>query len=67
MHRADLHQALLEEAKRVGVEVTGNQRVVSYDFEAPSVTVEGGEIFEADVVIGCDGTIYLSPLVIKIY
>lgn len=55
VHRADLHAALLEAAKKAGVEILNNKRVVSYDFEAPSATTEDGEVFAADLVICADG------------
>lgn len=42
VHRADLHAALLEAAQKAGVEILNNKRVVSYDFEAPSVTTQEG-------------------------
>ncbi|KAI1391738.1 salicylate hydroxylase [Hypoxylon trugodes] len=55
VHRADLHEALLTAARRAGVEVLNQKRVVSYDFEAPSATTQNGEVFTADLVIGADG------------
>ncbi|KAI1372859.1 salicylate hydroxylase [Hypoxylon crocopeplum] len=55
VHRADLHEALLTAARRAGVEVLNQKRVVSYDFEAPSATTQSGEVFAADLVIGADG------------
>lgn len=54
-HRADLHIALLEKAQAAGVTIIGNKRVLSYDFETPSVSMEGGDIINADIVIACDG------------
>lgn len=62
VHRADLHLALLDKVREAGVIVMENKRVLSYDFEAPSVTVEGGDSFHADVVIACDGEIIIYLL-----
>jgi salicylate hydroxylase len=42
VHLTDLHIALFEKAQAAGVTIIGNKRVLSYDFEAPSVSVEGG-------------------------
>ncbi|KAI1091699.1 salicylate hydroxylase [Rostrohypoxylon terebratum] len=55
VHRADLHESLLYAAKKAGVEVLNNKRVVSYDFDAPSATTQDGEVFTADLVIAADG------------
>ncbi|KAI0376737.1 salicylate hydroxylase [Hypomontagnella monticulosa] len=55
VHRADLHEALLTAARRAGVEVLNQKRVVSYDFDAPSATTQSGEVYTADLVIGADG------------
>lgn len=55
VHRADLHNGLLEAAKRAGVAVHSHKRVTSYDFDAPSATTQDGETFKADLVIGADG------------
>lgn len=55
VHRADLHEALLTAVREAGVEVLNRQRVVSYDFQEPSVTTQTGEVFTADLVIAADG------------
>lgn len=55
--------ALLKKVLEAGVDVIGNKRVLSYDFENPSVTVEGGETFHADIVVACDG----KPIINSIY
>lgn len=55
VHRADLHNGLLDAAHRAGVTIHNNQRVVSYDFNEPSVTTEAGKKWTADLVIGADG------------
>ncbi|KAH9837783.1 uncharacterized protein C8Q71DRAFT_561138 [Rhodofomes roseus] len=54
VHRADLHRLLYE---RVAPHVTLrlNSKVVSVDPEAPSLTLESGEVLRGDLVIGADG------------
>lgn len=55
VHRADLHEGLVAAALRAGVVVHNKKRVVSYDFYAPSVTTQEGEVWKADLVLGADG------------
>jgi salicylate hydroxylase len=55
VHRADLHAGLLEAAEKAGVKIYTNQRVVEYDFDAPSATTLDGKVWKADLVIGADG------------
>ncbi|KAF2452661.1 salicylate hydroxylase [Lineolata rhizophorae] len=55
VHRADLHTGFLEAAKRAGVVIHTNKRVIEYDFDAPSVKTLQGEVWKADLVIGADG------------
>lgn len=55
VHRADPPAALLEAAKKAGVEILNNKRVVSYDFEAPSATTQDDEVFTADLIVCADG------------
>ncbi|KIW26085.1 uncharacterized protein PV07_09213 [Cladophialophora immunda] len=54
IHRADLHEALMEEADAVA-EVRINSMVTSLDFDKPSVTLSDGSVLDADVVVGADG------------
>lgn len=47
---------MLERALELGVEVHINSTVTHLDFnDPPNVTVKGGKIYHADLVIGCDG------------
>ncbi|KAH6897068.1 salicylate hydroxylase [Thelonectria olida] len=55
VHRADLHAGLLEAATRAGVKVLTKKRVVEYDFDAPSVTTQDGQVFKAHLVVAADG------------
>ena len=55
VHRANLHAGLLEAADKVGVKIYKQQRVIEYDFDAPSATTSDGKVWRADLVIGADG------------
>ncbi|EFX06428.1 salicylate hydroxylase [Grosmannia clavigera kw1407] len=55
VHRADLHAALLDAARRAGATIVTSSRVVVYDMDAPSVTTADGTAYTADLVIGADG------------
>lgn len=56
IHRADYHHVLVDEARRLGVDITLNSHVTGVDFSKPAVKFGGGqEDFEADLVIGADG------------
>ena len=56
IHRADYHEIMLEEAKRLGVEIRLDCNVESLDFDRTEVVVTGGERLKADVIIGADGS-----------
>ena len=55
VHRADFHRALYERSLEVGVTVQVGHKVASYDELTPSVTLESGEVFSADLVVAADG------------
>ncbi|KAA8910688.1 hypothetical protein FN846DRAFT_897907 [Sphaerosporella brunnea] len=55
VHRADYHNLLIDKCYSLGVRVLLNSRVVSADFNAPSITLASGETLTADLVIGADG------------
>lgn len=55
IHRADYHQILVDEAKRLGVAILLNSNVVGIDFEKPSIKLVNKPEFHADVVLGADG------------
>lgn len=61
IHRADYHEVLMNEAKRLGVEILLNAKVAEVDFDSNLVTVEDGRAFGADVVVGADGTFAQVP------
>lgn len=55
IHRADYHEVLLDEATRLGAEITLNAKVTKVELDAGVVTLENGRIVTADVVVGADG------------
>jgi salicylate hydroxylase len=55
IHRAHFHSALYKLALHHGVKVKVNSKVIEYDEHVPSVTVQGGECFAADLVVAADG------------
>ena len=56
VHRADYHEALLERAVKLGVEIQGASRVVDYDWDASAAILEGGASVRGDMIIIADGT-----------
>lgn len=46
---------LQEEALRLGINIRLGCKIRSVDLDAPSVSLENGELCRADVIIGCDG------------
>ncbi|KAJ5646618.1 MonooxygenaseFAD-binding [Penicillium lividum] len=56
IHRADLHNALIEKALELeNVELRVNSMVTSVEFSPASVTLADGTVVRGDVVIGADG------------
>ncbi|GAD98036.1 salicylate hydroxylase [Paecilomyces variotii No. 5] len=55
VHRADLHAALLDAAKKAGVEIYANQKVEKYDFSVPCAVTSEGKTWTADLVVCSDG------------
>lgn len=55
LHRADLQQAMAARAADLGVEIRLGTKVAQVDGEHASVTIEGGEVVVADIVLGADG------------
>lgn len=55
IHRADYHRILVEEARRLGVEIILDSRVTGIDFDTPAVQIAGRDDFKADVILGADG------------
>ncbi|KAJ5522808.1 Monooxygenase FAD-binding [Penicillium frequentans] len=56
IHRADLHNALIDKALALkNVELRVNSTVTSVEFSPASVTLANGTVVRGDVVIGADG------------
>lgn len=56
IHRADLHNALIDQATALeNVELRVNSTVADVEFSPPSVTLSDGTTFRGDVVIAADG------------
>jgi salicylate hydroxylase len=55
VHRAHFHEALYKRALELGVEIRVAHKVVDYDQYHPSVTLQDGTIFKADLVVAADG------------
>jgi salicylate hydroxylase len=56
IHRAHFHDALYRRALELGVMVHTGAKVVDYDLDAPSITLEDGSMHVADLVIAAEGT-----------
>lgn len=55
IHRADFHWALVQRACDLGIEIKLGRKVADYDLSKPAIQLEGGECFEADLVVAADG------------
>jgi salicylate hydroxylase len=55
MHRVDLQRAMADRCKELGVVFRLSSKVISVDFTAAEVTIEGGETVKGDVVLCADG------------
>ena len=55
VHRAHFHEALHGLALQYGVKIKVAHKVVDYDENVPSVTVENGMTFVADLIVAADG------------
>ncbi|GAW19461.1 hypothetical protein ANO14919_089480 [Xylariales sp. No.14919] len=55
VHRVDLHLALADRAKQLGVKLHLGQRVTGIDFTVPSLETEAGTKVPADLIVAADG------------
>ncbi|KAL3464960.1 hypothetical protein BJX64DRAFT_285828 [Aspergillus heterothallicus] len=56
IHRADLHNALIEKALELeNVELRVNSHVTDVDFDFTTVTLANGSVVEADIIVAADG------------
>lgn len=62
IHRAHLHQALLDGARAVGVDIKLDAHVQAVDESKPSVTLQRDDKeLVADLILGADGTCHRCP------
>ncbi len=55
LHRADYQRILYNAATKAGATIEFGKRVVTIDFDAPSVTLENGLHVPSDLIIAADG------------
>lgn len=55
IHRVDFHKVLINEAKRLGVEIQLGITIEKVDFSAPAVHLKSGQVHEAVLILGADG------------
>lgn len=55
LHRADYQRILYDAALKAGAEIEFEKKVASVGQSAPSVTLEGGSIIAADLIVAADG------------
>ncbi|KAI2634039.1 hypothetical protein GGS21DRAFT_519742 [Xylaria nigripes] len=55
VHRVDLHLALADRAKQLGVKLYLGQRVTGIDFSGPSIETAAGIHAKADLIVAADG------------
>lgn len=55
VHRAHLHEALVNRAQAVGATLHVNKRVTDIDFDKSTVTTHDGTVYSSDLILGCDG------------
>ena len=55
IHRADLHNILLQEAQRLGVHIKLNCQFTKINFSEPSLELSSGEHYFVDIILGADG------------
>ncbi|KAF9887004.1 hypothetical protein FE257_010620 [Aspergillus nanangensis] len=55
IHRADLHSAMYKRALDVGVTIKLAAKIIDYNPQRPSIHLEDGSSYEADLVVAADG------------
>ncbi|KZV83264.1 FAD/NAD(P)-binding domain-containing protein [Exidia glandulosa HHB12029] len=56
LFRSDLQSILYELATSVGVKVSFSSKVVGVDLDGPCIILENGDIVDADLLVGADGS-----------
>lgn len=55
IRRSDYQRHLYNAAVEAGCKVRLGVRVASIDLDLPSVTIDGGEVIEVDLIVAADG------------
>ncbi|KAJ9207934.1 transcriptional regulator family: Fungal Specific TF [Paecilomyces variotii] len=54
-HRGDYHVCFIKRVEELGMTINMGHEVISYDEDAPSITLKDGRTFYADLIVGADG------------
>ena len=57
IHRANFHEILHARAYELGVDIKLGSKVEAYGSDTPSVTLEGGQVMAADLIVAADGKV----------
>ena len=60
VHRAHFQDAMYRLARDLGVEIHVNSGVARYDPDIPSLTLENGATYSADLIVAADGLCVLA-------
>ena len=55
IHRHDLIMALYNRAEELGANIRTNAKVTDIDFEAAELTLQGGQVYQGDLIVAADG------------
>ena len=55
IHRAHFHESMQKLAKKLGVKVLTASKVMEYDMNAPSLTLQDGSSHGGDLIVAADG------------
>ncbi|KAF6234795.1 hypothetical protein HO173_007015 [Letharia columbiana] len=55
VHRAHLHESMQRLARELGVRILTASKVMNYDMDGPSLTLQDGSTFGGDLIVAADG------------
>ena len=55
VHRAHFHESMQRLATKLGVKILTASKVIKYDMDAPSLTLQDGSTFWGDLIVASDG------------
>ena len=55
VHRAHFHDSMQRLARELGVRILTASKVMKYDMDAPSLTLQDGSTFGGDLIVAADG------------